>query len=57
MARLRDKALVLIASKTIHQLTSPEGKAELRGEILSGTVPIVAPGAVREALFSDIVVQ
>ena len=57
MARLRDRVLTLITSKSLAELTSPEAKAALRGEILAGAVPIVAPGSVKEALFGELIVQ
>ena len=57
MARLRDQVLTLITSKSIAELTSPEGKAALRQEIQQRAAPIVAPGSVNEALFGELIVQ
>lgn len=57
MARLRDQVLTLITSKSIEELTSPEGKAALRQQIQQRAAPIVAPGSVKEALFGELIVQ
>ena len=57
MARLRDQVLTQITSKSFADLTSPEGKQTLRREIMESAAPIVAPGKVQEALFSELIVQ
>ncbi|MEZ5367252.1 MAG: flagellar basal body-associated FliL family protein [Bryobacterales bacterium] len=57
VARLRDCVLNLITARTAEELTSPEGKAELRKQIIAGAAPIVEPGSVKEALFGELVVQ
>lgn len=57
VARLRDEVLTLITSKSLEELTSPEGKEALRKDILAGTAKIVEPGTVKEALFAEFVVQ
>ena len=57
MARLRDQVLTLIASQSITELTSPDGKADLRRQIVEGAAPIVAPGSVKEVLFGELIVQ
>ncbi len=57
VARLRDQVLTLINSKSLAELTSPEGKTALRREIVAEAAPIVEPGKVKEALFGEFVVQ
>ena len=57
VARLRDLVLTLLTSKSFEELSSPEGKAALRKEIVEKATAVIEPGAVREALFGEFVVQ
>lgn len=57
VARLRDLVLTLLSSKSFEELSSPEGKASLRKDIIEKATPVVEPGTVKEALFSEFVVQ
>ena len=57
MARLRDRILTLLTSKTYRQLNDVEGKELFRKEILERLNPLLESGEVKEVLFSDFVVQ
>ncbi len=57
MARLRDRILTLLTSKTYRQLNDAKGKEVFRKEILERLNPLLEKGEVKEVLFSDFVVQ
>ena len=57
MARLRDRILTLLTSKTYRQLNDAKGKELFRKEILERLNPLLESGEVKEVLFSDFVVQ
>ena len=57
MARLRDRILTLLTSKTYGQLNDAKGKEVFRKEILERLNPLLERGEVKEVLFSDFVVQ
>lgn len=57
VARLRDLVLTLLASKSVEELSSQEGKAALRRQIVDRAAPVVEPGKVKEVLFGEFVVQ
>ena len=57
MARLRDRILTLLTSKTYGQLNDVDGKELFRKEILERLNPLLEGGEVTEVLFSDFVVQ
>ena len=57
MARLRDRILTLLTSKTYRELNDANGKELFRKEILDRLNPLLESGEVKEVLFSDFVVQ
>ena len=57
MARLRDRILTLLTSKTYRQLNDAKGKEVFRKEIRERLNPLLEKGEVKEVLFSDFVVQ
>ena len=57
MARLRDRILTLLTSKTYGQLNDAKGKELFRKEIRERLNPLLESGEVKEVLFSDFVVQ
>ena len=57
MARLRDRILTLLTSKTYGQLNDAKGKELFRKEIIERLNPLLESGEVKEVLFSDFVVQ
>jgi flagellar protein FliL len=56
-ARVRDAILGLVASLTMDQVLSTEGKANLRKEITSKVNDILSEGKVIEVYFLELVVQ
>ena len=56
-APLRDAILVLLTTKTLHDIQDLQGKNQLREEILTAVGKIIAPGKVTKAYFTDFVVQ
>lgn len=57
LARLRDRVLTMLASRTYEELTSASGKESFRAKIREAAQEIIAEGEVQEALFVDFVVQ
>ncbi len=57
VARLRDLVLTLLTSKSFEELSSAEGKAALREELVQKANAVIEPGTVKEALFGEFVVQ
>ncbi len=57
MARIYDRVLTLLTTKTADQLNDPKGKEELRVEIRDQLNPMMTKGKVKEVLFSDFVVE
>ena len=57
MARLRDRILTLLTSKTYRQLNDAKGKELFRKEIRERLNPLLESGEVKEVLFSDFVEQ
>ena len=57
MARLRDRILTLLTSKTYRQLNEAKGKELFRKQIIERLNPLLESGEVKEVLFSDFVVQ
>jgi flagellar FliL protein len=57
MARVRDRILTLLTSKTVQEVGSPLGKESLRREIQARLNPLFEGGKVEDVLFSDFVVQ
>jgi flagellar FliL protein len=56
-ARMRDRVLTLLTSKTVEELISPLGKEGFRREIQENLKPLIDKGEVQEVLFADFVVQ
>ena len=56
-APLRDAILVLLTTKTLHDIQDLQGKNQLRGEILAAANKILPPGKVGKVYFTDFVVQ
>ena len=57
MARLRDRILTLLTSKSAQDVNSPLGKESMRREIQARLNPLFEGGKVEDVLFSDLVVQ
>ena len=57
MARIRDRILTLLTSKSYDELSDPLGKEGFRSEIRMRVEPLLEEGEIREVLFSDFVVQ
>ncbi|MEX2299686.1 MAG: flagellar basal body-associated FliL family protein [Bryobacterales bacterium] len=57
MARLHDRVLTLLTTKTYQQLNDPEGKEAFRDEIREQLNPLLTTGKVKEVLLSDFVVE
>lgn len=57
MARMRDRVLTLLTSKTFEELSDPMGKEGFRSEIRMRLSPLVEDGEIKEVLFSEFVVQ
>jgi flagellar FliL protein len=56
-AKLRDRVLTLLTSKSAEELISPLGKEGFRREIKSVLGPLLDGGEIQEVLFSEFVVQ
>jgi flagellar FliL protein len=56
-ARMRDRVLTLLASKSIEELSDPLGKEGFRREIKTHLQPLIQDGEIQEVLFSDFIVQ
>ncbi len=57
MAKVRDRILTLLSSKTYKEVGSPVGKESLRREIQARLGPLFEGGRIQDILFSDFVVQ
>lgn len=57
MARMRDRVLTLLTSKTFDELSDPLGKEGFRNEIRMRIAPLIEEGEIREVLFNEFVVQ
>jgi len=56
-AKMRDRILTLLTSKSLEELIGPVGKEALRREIKAHLGPLIEDGEIQEVLFSDFVVQ
>ncbi len=56
-ARIRDRTLTLLASKTYETLITPLGKESLRREIKAHLDPLFEDGEIEDVLFSEFMVQ
>lgn len=57
MARLRDRVLTLLTSKTYKELSGAEGKETFRESIRERLAPLLEDTEIKEVLFADFVVQ
>ncbi len=57
LAKIRDRTLTLIASKTYDELITPLGKESLRREVKARINPLLEDGEVEDVLFSEFMVQ
>ncbi len=56
-AQIRDGILTLLSSKTWQDLQTPQGKDQLKQQIMATVSKIVAQGALKQVYFTDFVVQ
>jgi flagellar FliL protein len=56
-APIRDGILTLLTSKTWQDLQSPQGKEQLKQQIMAAVSKIAAQGSVKQVYFTDFVVQ
>lgn len=56
-APLKDAILVLLTTKTLHDVQDLKGKNQLRDEILAAVNKIIPPGKISRVYFTDFVVQ
>ncbi len=56
-ARLRDRILTVLTAKNAEEITTFEGKEELRAEIASEIAPLVPEHHVIDVLFTEFLVQ
>jgi flagellar FliL protein len=56
-SQLRDAILLLLGSKTFDDISSPNGKIQLRTELIARINQILEVGAVRTLYFTEFVVQ
>ncbi len=57
MARLRDKVITLLTSKTYKDLAGSQGKQAFREEIQTELQPLIEEADLKEVLFADFVVE
>lgn len=57
LARIRDRVLTVLMSKTFAELADPLGKESLRFEIQGQVDALLEEGAVKDVFFSEFVVQ
>lgn len=57
IAAIRDAILVLISTKTLHDIQDVQGKNQLKDEIMSSINRIIPPGKIAKIYFTDFVVQ
>lgn len=55
--QIRDSLIILLSSKSIEEISTSEGKYQLRDEIVARVKQFVGTGAVVAAYFTDFVVQ
>lgn len=56
-ARMRDRVLTLLSSKSVADLLGPVGKEGLRHEIKAQLDPLIEDGEIEDVLFQDFMVQ
>lgn len=57
IAAIRDSVLVLISTKTLHDIQDVQGKNQLKDEIMAAINRIIPPGKIAKIYFTDFVVQ
>ena len=57
LAKMRDRVLTLLTSKSYDELKTPIGKEGFRREIKLSLAPLVEEGEIQDVLFQDFVVQ
>ena len=55
--KLRDMVITLLTSLTFEEVMTPEGKVQIRDELLERFNQILRPDRVRNIYFTDFVVQ
>jgi flagellar FliL protein len=55
--KLRDMVIILLTSLTFEEVMTPEGKVQMRDELLARFNQILRPDRVRNIYFTDFVVQ
>jgi len=57
LAQLRDSILTLLSSKTYDEVKTPEGKYQIRAEIIANLNQYLKTGKITNVYFSDFIVQ
>jgi flagellar protein FliL len=57
LARVRDRLLTVLSSKTADQITSFEGKEDLRAELARAVAPLFGEAKVLDVYFTEFLVQ
>ncbi|MEK6815260.1 MAG: flagellar basal body-associated FliL family protein [Nitrospirota bacterium] len=55
--QIRDSLLTLLSSKTYEQISSAQGKSQLRSEIIARIDQLLAHGKAKSVYFTDFVIQ
>ncbi len=55
--QINDTIIMVLSSKTVEEVLAPEGKAELRFEIMNKLNQLLGPGKIRGVYFTQFVVQ
>ncbi|MBX6423610.1 flagellar basal body-associated protein FliL [Thermosulfurimonas sp. F29] len=55
--QINDTIIMVLSSKTVEEVLAPEGKSELRFEIMNKLNQLLGPGTVRGVYFTQFVVQ
>ena len=57
LPQINDTIILVLSSKTVEEVLAPEGKAELRFEIMNKLNQLLGPGNIRGVYFTQFVVQ
>lgn len=57
LAAIRDAILVLVSTKTLHDIQDVQGKNQMKDEIMGAINRIIPPGKIAKIYFTDFVVQ
>lgn len=55
--QINDTIILVLSSKTVEEVLAPEGKAELRFEIMNKLNQLLGPGKIRGVYFTQFVVE